>query len=237
MSDQKADIVVPLVDGIRPSREFSQDPLVDKSQLLPSTSSGHTPCSSKSKSCFSPHLLKKDTKQGAPGTVDLFTSTTQPSPPCYTIRFQRLSWLQALQVRLHRSICACSQKWPRRQGPTPVGVWRGGVQAAMVQQWQSAVVLGQDEQPQGLAVHQGMPAPASLTTASQQCEGGRAGGLGMWLSTSRNSWGGGWLRSSTSLGLGSGWGPWAGSSLKAEAPMVTPNCHAPPVPPASIRLS
>lgn len=65
-------------------------------------------------------------------------------------------------------------------GPHPRGVWRGGVQAAMVQQWQSAVVLGQDEQPQGLAVHQGMPAPASLATASQQCAGGcvcvRAGG-------------------------------------------------------------
>lgn len=30
VSDQKADIVVPLVDGIRLSREFSQDPLVDK---------------------------------------------------------------------------------------------------------------------------------------------------------------------------------------------------------------
>lgn len=126
MSDQKADIVVPLVDGIRPSREFSQDPLVDKSQLSPSTSSGHTPCSSKSKSCFSPHLLKKDTKQGAPGTVDLFTSTTQPSPPCYTIHFQRLSWLQALQVRLHGSICTCSQKWPRRQGPTPGGYGGAG---------------------------------------------------------------------------------------------------------------
>lgn len=38
--------------------------------------------------------LKEDTKQvceGAPGTVDLLTSTTHPSPPCCTIHFRRPS--------------------------------------------------------------------------------------------------------------------------------------------------
>lgn len=46
-----------------------------------------------------------------------------------------------------------------------VGGW---MQAAVVEQQQSSVVLGQDEQPQGLSVHQGVPAPTYLAAAPQQ---------------------------------------------------------------------
>lgn len=82
-------------------------------------------------------------------------------------------------------------------------------------EWQKgSVVRGQDEQPQSLAVHQGVARRAHQAAALEQAPGGR------WLSIVRSSSSGSWLRSGDSSGSVSTEGTRAGQPLEAEASVV-----------------